>query len=139
MITITIPGNPIAKKRPRFARRVKFVTTYSDQQTEEGTALLMIREQWQDPPLEGPLAVKMAFYMPRPSSHYGSGKNAGKLKYGAPAWHIKKPDVDNMEKFISDVCNGLIWRDDSQIVASMTQKQYDSNPRTEIQIERIEK
>jgi Holliday junction resolvase RusA-like endonuclease len=33
-LLITIPGKPIAKKRPRFARRGKFVTTYNDQQTE---------------------------------------------------------------------------------------------------------
>jgi phage terminase large subunit GpA-like protein len=36
MINITIPGPPIAKKRPKFARRGKFVTTYNPQDSEEG-------------------------------------------------------------------------------------------------------
>jgi len=45
-INLKVYGVPIAKKRPRFARRGKFVTTYNDQETEEGKFLLFIREQW---------------------------------------------------------------------------------------------
>lgn len=29
--------------------------------------------------------------------------------------HIKKPDGDNLEKFLNDALNGLVWSDDSHI------------------------
>lgn len=29
------------------------------------------------PPMDGPLAVDVVFWMPRPKYHYGTGKNAG--------------------------------------------------------------
>src|SRR5208283_2635982 len=37
--------------------------------------------------LRCPLDVCLMFVMPRPKYHYGSGKNSGKLKGGAPIWH----------------------------------------------------
>ncbi len=45
MLKIIIPGIPIAKHRPRFARRGKKTTTYSDQETEEGLMLWHIKQQ----------------------------------------------------------------------------------------------
>jgi Holliday junction resolvase RusA-like endonuclease len=115
MISITIPGKPIAKARPRFARRGKFVTTYSAQETEEGKFYMLAREQIKER-LSGPITVLISLYFKRPRSHYGTGKNAGILKDSAPVWHIQKPDVDNAAKFILDVLNGLAWDDDKQIV-----------------------
>lgn len=29
--------------------------------------------------------------------------------------HIKKPDGDNLEKFLNDALNGILWSDDSRI------------------------
>lgn len=29
--------------------------------------------------------------------------------------HIKKPDGDNLEKFLNDALNGVVWSDDSRI------------------------
>ena len=130
----TIPGNPIAKARPRFARRGRFVMTYNDQETEEGRFLLEIKQQVKHPPTEGPVKVSCTFYMPRPKSHYGTGKNSGKLKPNAPAFHTSRPDLDNCEKFCFDCMNGIIWKDDSQIVESVAKKVYSDNPRTEIRI-----
>lgn len=129
-----IPGNPIAKKRPRFARRGKFVTTYNDQETEEGRFLWEVKQQLKQPPLEGPIKISCIFYMSRPKNHYGTGKNAGKLKLNAPTLYTKKPDLDNLEKMVFDCLNHVAWKDDSQIVESVARKIYSENPRTEIKI-----
>ncbi|MCK4525918.1 RusA family crossover junction endodeoxyribonuclease [candidate division WOR-3 bacterium] len=134
-----IPGNPIAKKRPRFARRGKFVTTYNDQETEEGRFLWEIKQQIKRSPIKGPIKISCIFYMPRPKSHYGTGKNAGKLKLNAPALHTKKSDLDNLEKFVYDCLNHVVWKDDSQIVESIAKKLYSDKPRTEIKIWTTEK
>lgn len=125
MLKITIPGNPIAKKRPRFARRGKFVTIYSDQETEEGKAFLQIKEQVNGhKPFEGAVSVRSVFYMPRPKNHFGTGRNDGKLKPSAPKYHTKKPDIDNLIKFYYDIMNVLVWEDDAQVVSESSEKKY---------------
>ena len=137
MIKLTIPGNPIAKKRPRFARVGKFVRTYNDQETEESRFLHHV-ENHDIEPINGPVSVMLWFFMPRPKGHYGSGKNAGKLKETAPKYPTTKPDVDNLNKFAFDCLNGVAWVDDAQVVVSKSMKAYageqigEHGPRTEI-------
>jgi len=138
MLKIKIPGEPIAKKRPRFARRGKFVTTYNDQQTEEGKfiqqALFQIGKK---EPLREPILIDMDFYKSRPKSHYGTGRNAGKIKKSSPRWPITKPDIDNYIKFVLDCLNGVAWTDDSLVVLTKAGKFYSEKPRTEISISLI--
>jgi len=121
---IIIPGRPVAKARPRFARRGKFVTTYNDQQTEEGKVLFEIQKQWQTSPRTGPVVIEFGFYMPRPKGHYGTGKNAGKLKMSAPVYPVVKPDIDNLIKFYLDCMNGVVFEDDRQIIRCHASKLY---------------
>ena len=125
MITITIPGKPIAKKRPRFARRGKYVTTYNEQETEEGKALLSVREQMDNKTITAkPLMIHARFVFPRPKGHFGTGRNLDQLKTTAPVYHTTKPDVDNCVKFILDICNGEVWQDDTQVVSLLAEKRY---------------
>lgn len=134
---IVVDGNPIAKKRPRFVRRGKFVSTYNPQETEEGRFLLLAKGQISGP-LQGPLRVDCIFYMPRPKSHYGTGKKAGVLKQDAPLYHTKKPDIDNLQKTVYDCLNGFAWSDDSIICISESKKLYSDRPRTEIVIMEVD-
>ena len=134
MIEIIIPGKPIAKKRPRFARRGKFTTTYSDQETEESKfmaqVLATLGKDWQT--LTGPLFMEIHFDFPRPKNHYGTGKNADKIKANAPKFHIIKPDLDNLEKFVCDCMNGIVFLDDAQVIHISSRKAWADNPITKI-------
>lgn len=138
-ICIYIPGKPIAKKRPRFARRGKYVAAINDQETEEGKVILLIRDclrQRSGFPLAGPIRLKATFFLPRPKSHYGTGRNSGKLKESAPYYHTSKPDLDNLLKFYKDCCNEIVWRDDSQVNVIQGLKRYaDNEPCTYLEIE----
>lgn len=125
------PSKPIAKKRPRFARRGKFVVTYSDQQTEEGKFLWRLKEQWKQAPLMGPIKLSCLFYMPIPQS-FSRKKQAALNK----TFHTKKPDLDNCVKFVKDVFNEVVWQDDSQVATLWAIKAYSDRPRTEIVVER---
>lgn len=140
-VQIIISGKPLAKKRPRFARRGKFVTTYNEQQTEEGRFIWEVRQQHDGTLLKGALFMSLLFVFPRPKSHYGTGKNACILKKSAPQHHITKPDNDNLQKFVKDCLNGEVYRDDSQIVYVSARKKYVSgstiNPKTQILIREI--
>lgn len=138
MIEITIPGKPIAKKRPRFARIGKGVRTYSDQHTDEGRMLLFIQASGCQP-MSGPISVELEFVLPRPKAHYGTGRNAGVLKASMlNALPVNRPDVDNFAKMVLDVCNGILWRDDAAVVRLSALKRYGENPRTIIRVEAVD-
>lgn len=138
-VILKVEGTPIAKKRPRFARRGGFVKTYNSQETEEGLFYLNVKEQIKEKFSE-PLIVEMHFIMPRPKSHFGTGKNSGKLKTSAPKYHTSKPDCSNLVKFPEDILNGIAWNDDSQIIKSISMKRYvedGEEPHTMIFITRL--
>lgn len=138
MLEIVIPGKPIAKKRPRFARRGRFTTTYSAQETEESKIMAQIisllGEKWE--PIKGPLSMSFIFEFERPKTHYGTGKNAGILKGSAPVFHIQKPDLDNLKKFYLDAMNELVFKDDSQVVDITAKKMWGSEGKTSVKIEK---
>ena len=137
MIEIIINGNPVPKKRPRFARRGNFVMTYSDQGKIEQKQKAIIQGQVKEP-LPGPLSVSCLFCMERPRSHYGTGKNAGQVKAGASRFHTVKPDTDNLIKWALDCLNGIAFADDKQVVEITGRKEYSSVPRTEITVREVE-
>ncbi len=86
-------------------------------------------------PLAGPLSVTMTFIMPRPKCHYGSGKNASKLKDSAPHYPTVKPDVLKLARAAEDALTGIVYRDDAQTVELSVRKRYGWPTRCEIKIE----
>ena len=125
----------MAKSRPRFVRRGKFVGTYNAQETEEGRFLLSVRQQYKYPPLGRALKVGMLFLFPRPQSHFGKKG----LKPSAPKHHTKRPDLDNLCKFVKDCLNKEVWNDDAQVIYLEGIKGYVKTgqvPSTTIRIEK---
>jgi Holliday junction resolvase RusA-like endonuclease len=134
---IIIPGKPIAKARPKFyTKKMKsgksFTGTYTTQQDEQGWFI--------DGhiPFSGPVEITIWFGMPRPKSHYGTGRNKGVLKGSAPGYPVVKPDEDNLKKFVYDLFNGRVWGDDRQVCRSICEKAYADRPRTEILVRELE-
>ena len=142
-IHITILGKPISKRRPRFYRRGNFVGTYNDQETEEGRWLLEAKHQLQEQGLftgflkliPGPIILRLSFYMPLTKNT--PKKTIKAIEEGKIIWHTKKPDLDNLIKFVKDCLNKFIWEDDSQVCFVAAMKFYGIEPRTEVQIEEI--
>lgn len=78
-------------------------------------------------PLVGPLNVSLEFIMPRPKSHYRTGKHAGTLKDNAPVFSPKKPDVDKLQRAVFDSCSTAgVWLDDSQVATVHARKCYET-------------
>lgn len=75
--------------------------------------------------------------MLRPKSHFGTGRNAEKLKKQAPEYHIQKPDIDNLVKSTMDAITNInLWRDDCQVDSLITRKVWvDRDPGVNIIIE----
>lgn len=78
-------------------------------------------------PAGTPVKCYLTFAMPRPRSHYGSGKNSTKLKPSAPIRPTGKPDLDNLAKAVTDAITAAsVWADDSQVTLLSAAKRYDA-------------
>ncbi len=81
------------------------------------------------PPLEGSLKLQIDFRMPRPQSHYGSGRNKGALKPNAPYYHAIRPDTTKLIRALEDALTHVLWKDDAQVTIQHVIKRYaDTNP-----------
>lgn len=96
------------------------------------------REAYSGDLLRGPLSVKMAFYLPRPKGHFGTGKNAARLRPSAPHFPTVKPDALKLARGTEDALTGVIWGDDAQIVSGRQQKLYGEPARVEITVRTLE-
>lgn len=125
-ITFFVPGEPKPQGRPRAFNRGGFSKVYSPLTEWRCTVLkyasdeLEKREQ-----LNGPLSVSIRYFFERPKSHFGTGKNSGKLKPSAPDYHVSRPDLDNLNKAILDaIGDSKLIQNDSQINVLESQKKY---------------
>lgn len=136
-IKFEVLGEPKALKRHRTFRRGNFVGNYDPSANDKNDFLRLAHEHAPEKPLDCPLMMNVAFYFPHPKSHYRTGKNSGELKLGIQELHTKRPDIDNLLKFIADALNGVYFRDDSCICTCHAVKRYSERPRTEILIREI--
>jgi Holliday junction resolvase RusA-like endonuclease len=84
--------------------------------------------------LDGPLLLELTFWMPRPKGHYGSGKNAGKIRGSAPRFPTVKPDLLKLARAVEDALTGIVYRDDAQIATEVLQKAYGEPARVEVRV-----
>lgn len=129
---IVIPGNPIAKARPKVSRRGNYVTMYdpNSQANDVIKQQLKIAANSVYFDFNDVLEVECTFYMPIPTYHGVAHLNACSLNL-IP--HTSKPDLDNLIKQL-DYLNEIIFNDDRQIVSIVAYKRYSLNPRTVIDI-----
>lgn len=122
-----LEGNPIPLKRPRFKGR----TVYDAQRIEKISAQQQLDIQHRNRPMyEGALLLTVTFYLqiPKKSSHNNKLCNR---------FHIYKPDLSNLIKFLEDVGTGILYKDDSLIAHIDAAKRYDHIARTEFEISPI--
>lgn len=75
-------------------------------------------------PLEGSLIVTCLIVIERPKWHFGTGKNATRLKLGVPMFPNKKPDATKLWRSTEDALTGILWIDDALIVDQRIVKGY---------------
>ena len=87
-IIVQIRGNPRPQQRHRHKKQGKFVITYDPSSKDKDDFLAQIISKAPKEPFDEPLRVDLYFYMNRPKSHFGTGKNHGTLKKSAPTRSI---------------------------------------------------
>ncbi len=80
--------------------------------------------QYAGPLLSGPVKMTYEFLFPRPKKHFGTGKNAQKLKDAAPRWHVTKPDLTKIIRSTEDALTGIVWKDDCLVCKRLESKRY---------------
>jgi Holliday junction resolvase RusA-like endonuclease len=111
MIHFTVPGDPVAKGRPRVVRDGAFTRTFTPKTTVDfENRVRFAAEHAGARPLEGPVSMTVTamFAMPK-----------GRFRKRAPRpaeWKTTKPDLDNLLKSVKDALNGIAYADDSQVV-----------------------
>lgn len=128
-IRITVPGDPVAKGRPRFTRTGRSYTPGKTKQFENLVRLAYNLQQPDRAPAEGPIDLTVRAYFTIPQS-WSKKKQAAAANGDVPK--ISKPDLDNCLKAISDGLNKVAWRDDSQINEIHAYKAYSDRPRVDI-------
>ncbi len=134
MLNLTVPGVPAAKQR---ARVCKTGFSYTPKKTLNYETFVRELFAVQYPgfiPLEGPVLLRVRAFFPIPG---GASKRDRQLMESGTLVRDKRPDVDNLVKIIGDALNGLAFRDDGQIAVLEAKKLYGSNPRLEVEVERI--
>jgi len=64
----------------------------------------------------GPVILHAKFMFARPKSHFGTGRNANKLKASAPRWRPTRPDLSKLMRSLEDALSGVVYADDDQII-----------------------
>lgn len=128
-IRITVPGDPVAKGRPRFTRTGRSYTPGKTKQFENLVRLAYSLQQPDRAPAEGPVDLTVRAYFTIPQS-WSKKKQAAAADGLVPK--ISKPDLDNCLKAVSDGLNKVAWRDDSQINEIHAYKNYSDRPRVDI-------
>lgn len=128
-ITIQVASIPIAQPRQRHrvvvgktgkAYATNYTPTRDPVNVYKASVQQAAQNQYQGSPLDGPLAVRLRFLLPRPKSL------CWKKKPMPRRWHTRKPDAENMAKSTLDALSGLLWRDDAQVCSLWAEKLYAS-------------
>lgn len=130
-IVLKIPGEPVAKGRPRVTRH----GAYTPEKTINYETLvkqLYITNKL--PKLDGQLRMEINAYFKIPKSATKGKRLAMEHNITRPT---KRPDGDNILKIIGDALNGLAYDDDSQVVDSIVRKWYSTEPRVEVEISEV--
>ena len=132
-----VPGPAVAQARPRLTTWGGMAHAYEPKKSRDYKSYVRECATGQgapDEPLSGPLSLLVTEYRAIPASWAKWKRQAANEGDISP---MTKPDWDNIGKAISDALNGLIWKDDAQVIDGHVRKFYDTEPRVEIEVRKL--
>lgn len=129
--SITVPGRPVPKGRPRTTLRGRKVIVYTPAETVQYEQIVGMcgKNVVKGNMLKGPLEVHIKLYF---------NPQAKKMtKAGKWRKHTNVPDVDNCIKSILDGLNKIAFQDDDQVKRIYAERFEDTNERAEIVIKEL--
>jgi Holliday junction resolvase RusA-like endonuclease len=143
-IHFIVPGQPVAKGRPRVVavgssgrafggRTTRTYTPGKTKAFEEAVGVLAIAAHAQagaSGPVEGPVGIEIVSVLQRPKDKHRKKDPEGLML--APV----RPDIDNLAKAVLDGLKHVL-KDDAQVCEAVFQKRYcekGGSPRTEVRL-----
>lgn len=132
MLTLSIPGEPVAKGRPKasvWAGRVHMRTPERTATWEAGASMLL-RNAWAGrAPLAEPVVVEVQALASRPKAMLpkamGGSAPASRPPPEGRCWRQTKPDGDNVLKAVADaLVKAGVLRDDVHVVRWVVESRY---------------
>jgi Holliday junction resolvase RusA-like endonuclease len=123
VIEVRIPGEIRGKGRPRFGKGFAF--TPAATRNAEAWVRSCAAQAWTAAPLDGALSVSLEIGVLVPRS-WPKKRRADAL--AGALFPTGRPDLDNQMKLVGDACNGILWRDDAQIVRATVWRRYVEAP-----------
>jgi Holliday junction resolvase RusA-like endonuclease len=140
MIKVFVPGIPQpggSKRAFYIEKRKRVVVTEANKKSKPWRLdVAYVAKEHIKEPLRGPLEVHFRFVLPRPKSHFRSGKRAGEIRESAPRFPTVVPDTTKLIRCAEDALKGIAWIDDSQVVIQHASKHY-GTPGCEITISEL--
>lgn len=124
-------GKPKSCMRPKFSR----FGTYDPQAQEKRDSRKELLQQFHQEPFEGPIQIQLFFNFSPPK---GVAKKRINSYYDGEVEYTKKPDIDNLIKYVLDVMNKTVFRDDAQVTDIIAKKSYTRTEGTVIILENKE-
>ena len=131
-IKLIIPGEPVAKARPRITKYGAHTPAKTKNYESLVKELYFIKHG--QTLLEGQLKAVIKAYFTIPKS---TSKKRRALMLSGDIRPVKRPDWDNIGKIVTDALNKVAYKDDSQIVTATVEKYYSEKPRVEVEINKI--
>ena len=116
ILEFVVPGQPVAKARPRLAASGHAFTPKKTKVYERIGAGLA-KKQWMFEPIKGAVKLQVTCIFKRPKRLQRKKDPVGRI------WMTKRPDLDNVCKAIADGVS-VVMNDDSQIVWIEASKMY---------------
>lgn len=137
-VQFDVPGAPVGKGRPRagrsFGGHVRMYTPERTVNYESTVALFAAQAMAGRPLIAGPVKLGLNIELAIPAS-WSKKKQAAAL--AGTVRPCVKPDVDNVAKIFGDALNGVVWKDDTQIVLLVASKAYSDTPRVQVFVEQL--
>jgi Holliday junction resolvase RusA-like endonuclease len=138
VLAFVVPGEPQGKGRPRIGKMGQHARMFTPAKTVayEGLVAHAAQQAMRGAvPFDRPCRIELDVLCTVPASW--SAKKRAQALAGAIR-PTKKPDADNVLKAVCDGMNGVVWRDDVQVVEWSGRKLYAETPGVNVRVACLE-
>lgn len=133
-VSFVVPGEAVGKGRPRVSTIGGHARMFTPQKTANYETLIAMAAQQAMAGREligGPVLVEMKI-MVSVAASWSEKKTAEAL--AGDVMPTKKPDADNVLKAICDGINGIVFKDDVQVVNVSLSKRFSETPGVSVRV-----
>lgn len=141
-ISFSVRTKPVPKARARVTTRRIGKRVVAHAYTPKTTAdfemtvrTAALRAMIGIEPLTGALFARIDCVLPIPASWPLRKREAARV---GSIYPTSKPDLDNLKKAVLDAMNGVVYKDDSQVVSDAGEKRYGDEPRVDVFIQELD-